>query len=277
MPVVREHPAPIDPLPEDALGVQPPANRFRLNCTHVFLTYAQCLIPDHETLLTLITALFTNRPWSIQHHTIGRERHQDGNTHYHVCLTFTRKVDIRDARFFDLTYDGTTYHPNIKPVKRGKDNLQRVLDYCQKDGDSVSTHPAVTPKLTWGELLDQSTSRDHFLTLVRENHPREYITMLERILFFADYHYPPPPPEPYVHNPDLQFPNLPQGITNWVQNEFTVRFGLFVSVRELRPRTSVVTGSAPLRPLELRGPLRAALTTKLKTYILTSLLTNYLS
>lgn len=221
MPAVRpnEPEVEVDEEGELPLGQQPNPRSFRLHATHVFLTYAQCPIPDHDTLLTLLRAKLLPT-WKLVNHTIGRERHEDLGLHYHVVLSFSKRIDIKNATAFDVVYEGRTYHPNIKPIKHGKQNLARVVRYSTKDGDAISTHPTVPAVLEWGQCLVQATTKEEFLSLIAEHHPKEYINNLRNIEYCADRRFPPPPPLPYVPNPNYTFPNLPNSITEWVAGEF---------------------------------------------------------
>lgn len=41
---------------------------------------------------------------------VAREKHKDGNHHIHCFFTLNKKINIRDARYFDL--DEGKYHGN---------------------------------------------------------------------------------------------------------------------------------------------------------------------
>lgn len=99
---------------------------FRLQGKYIFLTYAQAAaIESKETLLwALRDKVPTPTAWAI-----GKEEHQDGGTHYHVLLGYENRIDIRDARFFDV--DG--HHPNMQSARSPKNTLRYVI----KDGDTL--------------------------------------------------------------------------------------------------------------------------------------------
>lgn len=63
--------------------------------------------------------------------------------HLHVLLVFSSKKDIRDAAYFDFSFQEQTYHAHIEPVK----SLADCRRYVCKDGQFIC-----------GELLDCSTS-----------------------------------------------------------------------------------------------------------------------
>lgn len=62
---------------------------------------------------------------------IGRETHEDGNYHLHICAWYTKPLQFRGARHLDIEYNGETYHPNIKD-KQVK-SKKRALEYCTKE------------------------------------------------------------------------------------------------------------------------------------------------
>lgn len=99
---------------------------FRVQGTHIFLTYAQAEdIPDKETLLSELRNLVpTPIAWAI-----GKEQHEDGGQHYHVLLKYESRIDIRNERFWDVN----GHHPNIQKCRSPK----QVLRYVIKDGDTL--------------------------------------------------------------------------------------------------------------------------------------------
>lgn len=98
--------------------------KFEFQAKKVCLTYSQALN------LTTMRILEKSKEWGAVKYVIGEEFHQDGGNHYHVYLTFAKRVHSRDPKVFDI--DG--YHPNIKKVKRD----QGWIEYCMKDGHFIS-------------------------------------------------------------------------------------------------------------------------------------------
>jgi len=54
------------------------------------------------------------------------EAHQDGTPHVHAVIQFSKKVDIRNERHFDLN----EFHPNVQSVK----HMGKSINYVKKDG-----------------------------------------------------------------------------------------------------------------------------------------------
>lgn len=58
---------------------------------------------------------------------VSKESHEDGNTHFHAYVGYSKKPDIKNSRYFD--YLGC--HPNIQACR----NIQAWITYIKKDGD----------------------------------------------------------------------------------------------------------------------------------------------
>lgn len=61
---------------------------------------------------------------------IAREKHQDGNDHFHVYLVLADAIKSRNPRLFDLGDN----HPNIQTVRSDK----FVALYCSKEDDYLT-------------------------------------------------------------------------------------------------------------------------------------------
>lgn len=128
---------------------------------------------------------------------LGRESHADGGTHYHVFLSFDKRVSFRNER----TLDFGTSHPNIKPIPR---TPHLAFDYAGKDDDIIYEHgerPGESGAASsgrdgvYGDALASET-KEGFLEAVRHGAPRDYVLYFGSISSFADTHYSTPPP-PY--------------------------------------------------------------------------------
>lgn len=156
---------------------------FRLCCSAVLLTYSQCQeLTKQDVLYTLTDRL---PPFD---YSIGEESHSDGGRHIHALLKFTRKFDTRDETIFDVSYSEVLcFHPNIKSVKRGQAHFDRALEYTQKeDYDPLSSIPL---KMSWGEILERSSTKEEYLDNIRKNYPRDYQLNLQRFEYVAAKHF----------------------------------------------------------------------------------------
>jgi len=64
---------------------------------------------------------------------VCHELHKDGTDHLHALISFDKKRDIRNEKYFDID----NFHPNIQSVK----SMPKSINYIKKDKDFVE----------WGE------------------------------------------------------------------------------------------------------------------------------
>lgn len=87
---------------------------------------------------------------------ISQERHENGGYHIHAYFKFSKKLDTKDERFFDLQYYRKRYHPNIqKPKHRNK-----LFRYIKKDKKFISNFET---RPIWEQLIQDSTTDKEFL------------------------------------------------------------------------------------------------------------------
>lgn len=99
---------------------------FRLNAFGFFLTWPQCPITKEEAAKQL------QHKTPVEKGVIAEEKHEDGQPHLHAYLKYSKKLNISNATYFDLTSeDGTKYHGNYQTAKCSA----AVTKYCTKDGN----------------------------------------------------------------------------------------------------------------------------------------------
>lgn len=109
---------------------------FQVNAKHFFLTYPQANnIQNKEELLEFLTNVRDCPDYIC----IGQERHQDGNYHFHALVSYARRFNCRNDRFFDFKGN----HPNIQSAK----NVGKVRSYVIKDGDFIESGQQGRPSL----------------------------------------------------------------------------------------------------------------------------------
>lgn len=96
---------------------------FELSARNVFLTYPQCNISKEEMLEYILTL------YPSDYICVAEEKHEDGSPHLHAFVTWTKKHNIRNVRYFD--YKG--FHPNMK----GTRDIDGTLKYVKKDGHFI--------------------------------------------------------------------------------------------------------------------------------------------
>ncbi len=126
---------------------------FRFNAQKVYLTYSQTKAKQSpEYLLRNISKIA-----DVEEYLISQERHKDGGYHLHAYFKFTKKLDKRSARVFDLSYYNKSYHPNIQvPKKRFK-----LFHYIKKDKSFITNILETRP--AWEVMLDESDNEEDFL------------------------------------------------------------------------------------------------------------------
>lgn len=153
-----------------------------------FLTYSQYGPADG---VSDIQALFATL--GVHNLLVAHERHEDGGHHYHVLASWESHFKAGDVRTFDVG----GCHPNFKSV-RGDGNINRVLDYCLKDGDYYGDPepfrrdaPKRSQTSIWSEIVG-SESSEQFLRLARELAPKEYGLNYDRLVSYCRAHYDKP-------------------------------------------------------------------------------------
>lgn len=183
---------------------------FRLRAKTILITYSQL---NDEQL-----AAFNDNPTSHCDfvtenfgpplvYRAGRESHQDGGNHIHVFCSWGDRITSRDPRCLD--FGGS--HPNIKPIPR---TPAKAWEYAGKENNIIHEYGSIdggnrTPRTgrdgIFGDALAETT-KEGFLSTVRNMAPRDYVLYYDQLERFADHHYRSEPapyasPEFRVRNP----------------------------------------------------------------------------
>lgn len=145
-----------------------------------FLTYPRCEA-DKEALRDFLVLECGGEDYII-----ARETHEDGAYHLHAYIRFGRPKRVRDANYFDLRSGEHTYHPNIQTVR----SPAACQKYVAKDGDYISNIPVGQVKLSYGEIIKNSSSASEFLATLEEQYPRDVVLNLARAEAYARYKWP---------------------------------------------------------------------------------------
>lgn len=100
---------------------------FRITGKQFAITYPRC-----EVLRDRFDQEFKSRHAGLEEYHSAREDHKDGGKHIHVFVSYRGRKDVSSARYFDITIDGITYHPNIQKCKNRRDWIK----YISKGDDS---------------------------------------------------------------------------------------------------------------------------------------------
>lgn len=177
-----------------------PNARFRFRKRFCLLTYAQVPTSFDPTGISEIIHRDNG------HCCVSRERHMDGNIHYHAFVDYRVVKDFRNARHWDCH----GVHPNVRPVSR---TPYAALGYVQKDGDIVhdclparptdnsgGRHNESVPrgKRLWESITD-ATNKDEFFKKCCTLDPRSTVCSFGNVRSYAEWKFGPDPItyEPY--------------------------------------------------------------------------------
>jgi len=155
---------------------------FRFQSRHVFLTYPKCNKSPEEVLAFLKSIEDFNA------YTISTEKHQDDTNHVHVLLEFPRKLRHSDERRWDIGIN----HPNVVCPRA----IGATREYIKKDGKYIENGWIDKPK-PYSKILSEATTKNQFLTEIRQHHTRDYVNNYDRILSMAESHFKESP-KPYT-------------------------------------------------------------------------------
>lgn len=188
---------------------------YRLSAKRVFATWPQAGDYSLDQWVSEVKTLASKYGNSYKY-IVCRERHQDGNYHFHAVVEFARKINERSPNFFDVF----GVHGKYEPVR----DLQGSLKYCLKDGE-VSTNEETwsnpdscrkRPRL--GEL-STATSTDEVLNTFRTQAPRDYFLYFDKIKSNCEQIFK----DECSHEKPLfdlnQFPNADPDILHWYAHE----------------------------------------------------------
>ena len=99
---------------------------------------------------------------------IAKEKHEDGNTHIHAYIEFTKKLQIYKENHFDIQ----ERHPNIQAAR----NIQATINYVKKEKNfkEYGFEDNKTEELNLFELAKSSKSEDFYETCRKRKIPFAY-------------------------------------------------------------------------------------------------------
>lgn len=137
---------------------------FRLQAKHLFLTYAQCTL-DFDFIYTYLLDLqiANEKPEKV---CVAKELHEDGNTHYHCYLGFSKRKEINNERAFDIM----EFHPNVQKVR----SIKCCLKYITKDQNYKSNFCVVKP--TPSQIAEQACDEEAFIKIAEEHYGTRFVS-----------------------------------------------------------------------------------------------------
>lgn len=116
---------------------------FKFDSHTAFLTYPHCDLQHDEVINAL--RVIQDIAWA----RVCLERHEDGQPHVHVVCKFTKRVQSRQQRVFDIS----THHPNIQRVR----SIAHAIEYCAKDGnyrDYGDVPTSRAKRMEWNAIVE---------------------------------------------------------------------------------------------------------------------------
>nr|AHZ62976.1 replication-associated protein [Wheat dwarf virus] len=174
--------------------------RFRVYSKYLFLTYPQCTLEPQYALDSL-----RKRPNACEPLYIAavRELHEDGSPHLHVLVQNKLRASITNPNALNLRMDTSPFsifHPNIQAAK----DCNQVRDYITKEVDSdvntaewgtfvaVSTPGRKDRDADMKQIIESSSSREEFLSMVCNRFPFEWSIRLKDFEYTARHLFPDP-------------------------------------------------------------------------------------
>jgi len=185
------------------------SSHFRFTSKYCFLTYPHCPITPQE-FMPFLRCKFDN--YAVFFIAIISELHEDGSPHIHALVQCDKRPFVRNPANFDFG----CYHPNIQPARDSK----AVLDYISKSGTPLIwgefKRNRVSPSKRderWRNIINTSTSKEEYLSAIKDAFPQEWATRLQWLEYSADKLFPPVQ-EPYVSPyPDI---SCPEELSAWM-------------------------------------------------------------
>ncbi len=127
---------------------EPP--KYRLNAKGVFLTYPQCPAP-RETVKEMLEA----KGLTILKGLIAQETHASGDLHLHAYAKFTKNVETRNPRYFDITWQDNVYHGKYEPAKSAIGSIKYLTKHDKE--------PLELADMDWKQELDAKKDKKRIL------------------------------------------------------------------------------------------------------------------
>ena len=153
----------------------------RIATKKLLLTYSQCPI-SIESCFTALKQILKERGRKITDYALSTEKHQDGSSHIHAYIELSKRIDTKDMRVFDISWEGKVYHPNILKSKY----KTACVEYILKDiTDLNSTEFIVSKELKETLVIEDDKIKvlsyhETLIALARNNRVEEAMQLLEK-------------------------------------------------------------------------------------------------
>jgi len=113
----------------------------RIATKKLFLTYSQCPM-SIESCFTALKQILKEQGRNIIDYALSTEKHQDGSSHIHAYIELDKRIDTKNMRVFDISWEDKVYHPNILKSKY----KAACVEYILKDITDLNSSDFIVSK-----------------------------------------------------------------------------------------------------------------------------------
>jgi Geminivirus Rep catalytic domain len=153
----------------------------RIATKKLLLTYSQCSI-SIESCFTALKQILKEQGRNITDYALSTEKHQDGSSHIHAYIELDKRIDTKNMRVFDISWEGKLYHPNIVKSKY----KAACVEYILKNITDLNSTEFITSKQLKKALTIEEDKikvlsyHETLIALARNNRVEEAMQLLEK-------------------------------------------------------------------------------------------------
>lgn len=187
-----------NPEAQIILPQEPKRTKFRLNAKNFFITIPQCIksdkIPGGEVDLQQWFSLIFDmtRPLWPKRAMLCLERHEDGNYHIHMLLSYEKRINCRGSTYFHKLYkENDILHQENMNIQRVR-NLKDVTRYLRKGGryitipDQAFEESDSKKEIDSKEIAQKVMDGESMKELI-ETYPGYFLRNLSKVIQFRQY------------------------------------------------------------------------------------------
>jgi len=153
----------------------------RIATKKLLLTYSQCPM-SIESCFIALKQILKEQGRKITDYALSTEKHQDGFSHIHAYIELDKRIDTKNMRVFDISWEGKLYHPNILKSKY----KTACVEYILKNVTDLNSTEFITSKQLKQALTIEEDKikvlsyHETLIALARNNRVEEAMQLLEK-------------------------------------------------------------------------------------------------
>ena len=155
------------------------SKRPRWSAKRFYLTFPKCTT-EPQTAVDNARKVWDDLEWCV----VGREKHEDGDLHLHVAMSFTAKKDFRASTWADIM---TGTHGNYQTMT----SLRKCLAYVTKDGNfvewGIKVSTVLSKQSTLSAQVEKSLEDGTTLADIRTKFPGYLSRNLRNLEYYIDW------------------------------------------------------------------------------------------